>query len=271
MLYKSTKNFLLTAFALIVLIPCSIVVLGTFKTDAEIYSTPLALPKSWTLDNFRTLFDSGGLITPFKNSVIVSVSSVFITLLLASMAAYAIARSVTISGKVLFFLFTLGLAIPGQVNIIPIYVLFVKLHLNNSLIGLVLVNIALTLPISIFILSAFFKDLSKEMFEAASIDGAGHWRIFRSVALPLCRPAMGATGIFLCVICWNDLLYPLMLISELSKKTLPLILIDYRGEYFSSFSMLFTAIFVASIPMVIMYLFFQRSFIAGITAGAVKG
>ena len=135
MLYKSTKNFLLTAFALIVLIPCSIVVLGTFKTDAEIYSTPLALPKNWTLNNFRTLFDSGGLITPFKNSVIVSISSVFITLLLASMAAYAIARSVTISGKVLFFLFTLGLAIPGQVNIIPIYVLFVKLHLNNSLIG----------------------------------------------------------------------------------------------------------------------------------------
>jgi len=150
MLYKSTKNFLLTAFAFIVLIPCSIVVLGTFKTDAEIYSTPLALPKNWTLDNFRTLFDSGGLITPFKNSVIVAVFSVFITLILASMAAYAIARSMTISGKVLFFLFTLGLAIPGQVNIIPIYVLFVKLHLNNSLIGLVLVNIALTLPISIY-------------------------------------------------------------------------------------------------------------------------
>jgi len=271
MFYKSAKNFLLTAFAFIILIPCSIVVLGTFKTDAEIYSTPLALPKTWTLNNFRTLFDSGGLITPFKNSVIVSISSVAITLLLASMAAYAIARSVTISGKVLFFLFTLGLAIPGQVNIIPIYVLFVKLHLNNSLLGLVLVNIALTLPISIFILSSFFKDLSREMFEAASIDGAGHWRIFRSVALPLSRPAMGATGIFLFVICWNDLLYPLMLISELSKKTLPLILIDYRGEYFSSFSMLFTAIFVASIPMVIMYLFFQRSFIAGITAGAVKG
>jgi len=107
MVYKSTKNFLLTAFAFIVLIPCSIVVLGSFKTDAEIYSTPLALPKTWTLDNFRTLFDSGGLFIPFKNSVIVSVSSVFITLILASMAAYAIARSVTISGKVLFFLFTL--------------------------------------------------------------------------------------------------------------------------------------------------------------------
>ena len=271
MLYKSTKNFLLTAFAFIVLIPCSIVVLGTFKTDAEIYSTPLALPKTWTLNNFRTLFDSGGLITPFKNSVIVSMSSVFITLLLASMAAYAIARSVTISGKVLFFLFTLGLAIPGQVNIIPIYVLFVKLHLNNSLIGLVLVNIALTLPISIFILSAFFKQVSKEMYEASEVDGASPLRIYRSIALPLSRPAMGATAIFLFVINWNDLLWPLLLIQESEKKTLPLAMLAYRGEYFVSFSMLFTAVMVASLPMVIMYLFMQRSFIAGLTAGAVKG
>ena len=124
---------------------------------------------------------------------------------------------------------------------------------------------------NMIVMRTFFQTIPVSLEEAASIDGAGHWRIFRSVALPLCRPAMGATGIFLFVICWNDLLYPLMLISELSKKTLPLILIDYRGEYFSSFSMLFTAIFVASIPMVIMYLFFQKSFIAGITAGAVKG
>ena len=271
MLYKSTKNFLLTAFAFIVLIPCSIVVLGTFKTDAEIYSTPLALPKTWTLNNFRTLFDSGGLITPFKNSVIVSMSSVFITLLLASMAAYAIARSVTISGKVLFFLFTLGLAIPGQVNIIPIFHLFVNLHLNNSLIGLILVNIALTLPISIFILSAFFRDLPKEMFECAGMDGAGQFRIYRSIALPLSKPALGATAIFLFVICWNDLLYPLMLITETGKKTLPLVLIDYKGEYFASYSMQFAAILVASLPMVVMYLFMQRTFQAGLTAGAVKG
>ena len=109
------------------------------------------------------------------------------------------------------------------------------------------------------------------MFEAAAIDGAGHWRIYRSLALPLCRPALAATGIFLFVICWNDLLYPLMLISELDKKTLPLTLIDFRGEYATSYSMLFTAVLVASIPMVIMYLTMQRTFVAGLTAGAVKG
>ena len=109
------------------------------------------------------------------------------------------------------------------------------------------------------------------MYEAADIDGAGHLRIFRSIALPLSRPALGATGIFLFVICWNDLLYPLMLITQLDKKTLPLTLIDFRGEFSTSYSMLFTAVMVASIPMVVMYIFMQKSFVAGLTAGSVKG
>ncbi|MEY4735219.1 MAG: hypothetical protein RL428_554 [Actinomycetota bacterium] len=262
---------MLTIFALAVIIPTSIVILGTFKTDLEIYTKPLALPKSFNLDNFRTLFADGQMLTPFRNSVIVSVFSVFFTLLFASMVAFAISRSITITGKVLFVLFSLGLAIPGQINIVPIYTLFVNIGLNNSLYGLILVNIALTLPISVFIITAFFKDLPKEMFESAGLDGANHWRIYRSIALPLARPAVGATGIFLFVITWNDLLYPLMLINEASKKTLPLVLIDFKGEFSTSYSMLFTAIIVASIPMVVMYIVAQKSFIAGLTAGAVKG
>lgn len=271
MLYQVSRRILLAIFAIAVIIPCSIVVLGTFKSDFEIYSKPLALPKAFNFDNFKTLIATGNVGTPFRNSVFVSVFSVFFTLLLASLASFAISRMFTITGKVLFFLFSLGLAIPGQVNIVPIYTLFVKLGLTNSLYGLILVNIALNLPISIFILTAFLKDLPKEMFEVASIDGAGYWRVYRSIALPLARPAVGATAIFLFVICWNDLLYPLMLINEQSKKTLPLTLIDFRGEFATSYSMLFTAIMVASVPMVIMYILMQKQFQSGLTAGAVKG
>jgi raffinose/stachyose/melibiose transport system permease protein len=260
-MYKVLRSSLLSVYAAIILVPCMIVITGAFKTDFEIYTKPLSLPAKWSFDNFRKFF----------NSVTVAVFSVLITLLFASLAAYAISRLMTVTGKVLFLLFSLGLAIPGQVNIIPIFQLFVKLNLNNSLIGLILVNIALTLPISIFILSAFFKDLPKEMFECAGMDGAGQFRIYRSIALPLSKPALGATAIFLFVICWNDLLYPLMLITETSKKTLPLVLIDYKGEYFASYSMQFAAILVASLPMVVMYLFMQRTFQAGLTAGAIKG
>lgn len=229
-MYKVLRASLLTIYAIIILLPCMIVITGAFKTDFEIYTKPLSLPAVWSFGNFRKLFVESNIATPFMNSVIVSAFSVFFTLLCASLAAYAISRLMTLTGRVLFLLFSLGLAIPGQVNIIPIFHLFVNLHLNNSLLGLILVNIALTLPISIFILSAFFRDLPKEMFECAGMDGAGQFRIYRSIALPLSKPALGATAIFLFVICWNDLLYPLMLITETGKKTLPLVLIDYKGS-----------------------------------------
>ena len=153
----------------------------------------------------------------------------------------------------------------------PIYLLFNDLGLTNTYHGLIAVNVVATLPISVFILTSFFKEIPNEMYEVASIDGATHFRVFRSIALPLSRPALGATSIFLFVICWNDLLFPLLLITESAKKTLPLALLDYRGEYATSFSMIFTAVLVASIPMVIMYLAMQKSFVAGLTAGAVKG
>jgi len=268
-MYKISRVIALGTFALMIILPSLIVVMGSFKTDAEVYNKPLSLPDVWSLDNYRRLLSDSDLDVSFRNSVFVTLASVVLTLIFASLASFAIARMITVSGKVLAVLFGLGLAIPAQINLVPIYYIFKDLGLTNSFIGLILINVTTTLPISIFILSAFFKQVSKEMYEASEVDGASPLRIYRSIALPLSRPAMGATAIFL--INWNDLLWPLLLIQESGKKTLPLAMLAYRGEYFVSFSMLFTAVMVASLPMVIMYLFMQRSFIAGLTAGAVKG
>ena len=271
MLYKLSRVISLGTFALMILIPSLIVVFGSFKTDAEVYNKPLSLPSVWNLDNYRRLLGDSDLDVSFRNSVFVTVLSVALTLVFASLASFAIARMVTVSRKILAGIFALGLAIPAQINIVPIYYIFRDLGLTNSFFGLILINITTTLPISIFILTAFFREISKEMYEASEVDGASPFRIYRSIALPLSRPAMGATAIFLFVINWNDLLWPLLLIQESGKKTLPLAMLAYRGEYFVSFSMLFTAVMVASLPMIIMYLMMQRSFIAGLTAGAVKG
>jgi len=174
------------------------------------------------LDNYRRLLSDSDLDVSFRNSVFVTVASVVLTLILASLASFAIARMITVSGKVLAVLFGLGLAIPAQINLVPIYYIFKDLGLTNSFIGLIIINVTTTLPISIFILSAFFKQVSKEMYEASEVDGASPLRIYRSIALPLSRPAMGATAIFLFVINWNDLLWPLLLIQQSEKKTLPL-------------------------------------------------
>jgi raffinose/stachyose/melibiose transport system permease protein len=271
MIFKSSRIVSLTLFAALILIPSLIVVLGSFKTDSEVYNKPLSLPDVWSLDNYKRLLSDSDLDVSFRNSVVVTLLSVIFTLLFASLASFAIARMITVSGKVLATLFALGLAIPAQINLVPIYYIFRDLGLTNSFLGLVIINVTTTLPISIFILTAFFREISRDMYEASEVDGASPLRIYRSIALPLSRPAMGATAIFLFVINWNDLLWPLLLIQESDKKTLPLAMLAYRGEYFVSFSMLFTAVMVASLPMVIMYLMMQRSFIAGLTAGAVKG
>lgn len=271
MIYRILRPLSLLTFALLILIPTTIAVFGSFKTDAEVYTKPLSLPQKWSLSNYRYLFEVSNVGKAFINSVIVTGFSVFFTLLLASLCAYAISRMITVTGKVLFALFTVGLAIPGQVNIVPIFILFNDFHLTNKLSGLVLINVVTTLPISVFILTAFFRELPKEMFEVSQVDGASPLRIYRSIALPLSRPAMGATAIFLFVITWNELLFPLLLITDTEKRTLPLTLLSFRGEFFSNYSMIFTALMVASVPMVVMYLLMQRSFIAGLTAGAVKG
>lgn len=271
MIYRVVRASALLIFAFLIIIPVSIVLFGSFKTDAEVYTKPLALPENWNLNNFRFLFEISNIGTTFKNSVIVTGFSVIITLFLASMAAYAIARMITVTGKVLFAIFSVGLAIPSQVNVVPIFLLFNDWGLTNKLSGLVLINIVTTLPISVFILTAFFRELPKEMFEVSQIDGATPWRTYRSIALPLSMPAIGATSIFLFVITWNELLFPLLLITDTDKRTLPLAVLSFRGEFFSNYSMIFTSLMVAALPMVIMYLFMQRSFIAGLTAGAVKG
>jgi raffinose/stachyose/melibiose transport system permease protein len=271
MIFKSTRIFALFTFAALILVPSLIVVFGSFKTDSEVYNKPLSFPENWNLDNYRRLLTESTIDTSFRNSVFVTLASVILTLAFASMASFAIARMITISGKVLATLFAFGLAIPAQINIVPVYYMFQILGLTNSFLGLIIINVTTTLPISIFILTAFFREISRDMYEASEVDGATPLRIYRSIALPLSRPAMGATAIFLFVINWNDLLWPLLLIQQPDKKTLPLAMLAFRGEYFVSFSMLFTAVMVASLPMVIMYLLMQRSFIAGLTAGAVKG
>jgi len=229
MFYRLLRLFSLLFFALLILVPSLIVVFGSFKTDSEVYNKPLALPEKWTLNNYRYLFEVSKVGKPFINSVIVTSFSVLITLFLASMCAYAISRMITVTGRVLFALFTVGLAIPGQVNIVPIFIIFNVLGLTNKLSGLVLINVVTTLPISVFILTSFFRELPREMFEVSQIDGATPWRTYRSIALPLSRPAMGATSIFLFVITWNELLFPLLLITDTEKRTLPLSLLSFRG------------------------------------------
>ncbi|GAB7042696.1 MULTISPECIES: carbohydrate ABC transporter permease [Catenuloplanes] len=266
-----TRRALLAVYALLIVVPLMVVLFGSFKTTPDLFASPFGPPLSPTLGNYRVILGDAGLLRVFGNSVLVVIVSVPVTLVLASLTGYAVARLPRWPSRILFGAFAAGLAVPAQAMMIPQYVQFDRLGLRDSLFGLMLVNVVVTLPVAVFILSGFMRTLPRELFEAAALDGAGPCAVYRRIAVPLSLPSLAATAIFLLVMHWNDLLYPLLFIDDPANRTLPLALLDFAGEYLTDYPLLFTGVVIASIPMVLLYAVLQRWFVAGITAGAIKG
>ncbi len=264
------SRMLLVFYALLVSIPIAVVVFGSFKTQRQIITDPIGPPGRPNVNGYREVLDIN-ILRSMRNSVVVVGFSVSLTLLFASWTAFAITRLGGWRAKVLFGFFTIGMAVPAQVNGIQQYALFKDLGLTNSLHGLVMVNMAVTMPVAVFILTGFMRTLPKELFEAAVVDGAGPWKLYRRVVIPLSGPSLAAVAIFLLVGHWNDLYYPLLFITDESKWTIPRTLASLRGEFSTDYSALFAGVVMASAPMVAAYVFLQRWFVAGLTSGAVKG
>ncbi|WP_338826880.1 carbohydrate ABC transporter permease [Neomoorella thermoacetica] len=265
------KHSLLLIYALIIIVPLSLVFFATFKNTAQLYSNPVGLPQQWNLSNYIQLFTSQNMFVYFKNSIIVTFTSVFFILLLGSMISYAIIRLPKVIGNLLLGFVTLGMMIPVQVNMIPTYLLLSRLKMLNTHLGLILVTIATLLPICVFILTGFMKTLPRGLIEAAMIDGASHWKIYSKIVIPLSLPSLAAAAIFCFVITWNDLLYPMLFLKTGSLRTLPVALLQFQGEYLTNYPLIFSGVVVASLPMIIIYVFLQRYFVEGMTAGSIKG
>ena len=265
------RRAVLTVYALLVIVPLIVVFSGSFKTTQQLFGSPFGLPKSLSPHNYSTVLGNADMGRALINSSIVTGFAVVLTLFVGSLASYGLARIPGWRGWVIYGFLVLGMAVPAQANMIPQYVLFQRLHLLDSLVGLVLIEIVVTLPVAVFILTGFMRTLPATLYEAGAIDGANPWRMFRSVVMPVSLPSVAATAIFLFVIQWNDLLYPLLFIHDPSKKTLPLALLDFQGEFLTNYPLLFTGVIVASTPIVVAYVFLQRYFVAGLTAGSVKG
>lgn len=267
---RLSRRALLAAYTVIIVVPLAVVVFGSFKTQQQLFANPYLPTLSPALANYRSALLSQGLGQALLNSALVTASGVLVTLVLASLAAFGIARIRGWVSGVVFGLLVVGMAIPAQANMIPQRVLFERIGLLDSLLGLVVINVTVTLPVATFILTGFMKTLPTELYEASSLDGAGNLRTYLSVVMPLSAPSLAATTIFLFVIQWNDLLYPLLLIQSPDKRTLPLALISFQGEFLTNYPLLFTGVILSSLPIVVAYVLLQRQFVAGITAGAGK-
>lgn len=261
----------LTLVAIIYLAPLLWVFMVSFKTNAEIFTSPFALPESFYLDNFIFAWTAGKLGIATLNSFIVCGVTLVLSMLIGSMAAFAIGRlRWRLAGSCMTF-FMIGMMIPVHCVMIPLFTRFAKMGLSNSLVGLVLPYLTFSLPVTIFIMTGFFKSMPNELIESACIDGASIYGIFFKIALPLSKTGLFVTGLMTFVANWNELLLAMVLISDDTKKTLPVSLSKFVGPYNTNYSQMFAAIIIAIIPTIIVYCIFSNQIVDGLTAGAVKG
>lgn len=243
----------------------------SFKSNAEIFTAPFALPKVIQLGNYIVAWTAGHLGTATLNSFIVCAVTLVLSMVLGAMISFAIGvMRWKASGAVLTY-FMLGMMIPVHCVLIPLFTRFSKMGLSNSLIGLVIPYLTFALPITIFIMTGFFRNIPHELLESACIDGANIYQIFVQVALPLARTGFFVTGLMTFVSNWNELLLAMVFISDDSKKTLPVSLSKFVGPYNTNYSQMFAAIILAIIPTIVVYCCFSNQIVDGLTAGAVKG
>ncbi len=257
--------------ALVILIPFFWMVSVSLKPAAEPFAIPAKLwPDNPTLENYITAFRPEFRIY-FMNSIIVSLSTVVIVVTLALLAAYTFTRNQTRIIMVLMALVVAAQMFPASAIIIPIYKLMKDAGLLNTYASLILAYITVTLPVAIWMLRAFMARLPVELDEAAAVDGCGPFRTFFSVILPLCRPGIVATAVFVLIVTWQEFLFALSFTSTKEMRTLPVGMNDFIGQYGIRYGELMASSVLISIPVVAVFFLLQRQFVAGLTAGAVKG
>jgi raffinose/stachyose/melibiose transport system permease protein len=252
----------------IVLIPLYWIVVTSFKDQSAYFTqNPFALPSAPTTNNYKLVIESD-FPRYFLNSVIVTVGTIIPAVAISFMAAYAIIRGAGsrflagVNG-----LFLMGLAIPLQATIIPVYLLIIRMHLYDSLLALILPSIAFSIPLSVLVLANFVRDVPKELFESMRVDGATEWDMLRKLALPLTRPALVTVSIYNGLAVWNGFLLPLILTQSPDKRTLPLALWTFQGQYSVNVPAVLASVVLTTLPIVILYAVGRRQLLGGLTAG----
>ncbi|MEV5843418.1 carbohydrate ABC transporter permease [Streptomyces sp. NPDC051985] len=254
----------------LVVVPLYWVVVTSLRGQADFTTgDPLALPAHPSLANYRTVL-AGDFTTYLVNSVIVTAATVAIVIVVALMAAFSIVRHSNRWSRLTFRLYLLGLAIPLQAVIIPVYLLIIRMHLYDSLLAIVLPSAAFALPVTVMILVSFLRDIPRSLFEAMVVDGAGDWRMLFSLAAPMARPALVTVAVYDGLQVWNGFLFPLILTQSGDKAVLPLALTLYKGEFGINVPATMAAVVLSTLPMLVVFVLARRQLVAGLTAGFSK-
>lgn len=261
----------LVLYGFVCLYPFFLMIVSSFKETGDIFTDPFGLPSNPSFEAYRTAWDIGNFSSYFWNSVFVTVTSVAIILLVGSMAAYPIGRYEFRGRGFLYVYFLSGLMLPIKLGIVPLFFLMTSLGLYDTRLSLILVYAASGVPFTVFILAAFFRTLPRELEEAAKIDGAGEFRIYWQIMVPLIRPALATVAIFNFIQFWNDFFFPLILIQTDELRTIPVGLTNFFGTYQNDWALIFAGLTIASLPLILLFLVASKQIIRGLTAGATKG
>jgi multiple sugar transport system permease protein len=266
------RHVLLIVGALIMLTPFVYMVSTSFKSQAYVLTIPPQfIPDPATLDNYVQVLTTQNFAAYFMNSVVVALTSTVISVLISSMMAYAFARFRFPGRELLFRLVLVGLMVPAMMLIIPQFILAKQLGLIDSLQGLIVFYVAASISLNTFLLRSFFASIPGELDDAMQVDGANAWTRYWRLVMPLSTPALATTTIFTFLATWDEFAWALTIINDPSKRTLPLAIQLFQGQNATQWGLVFAASVVAVLPVIVVFLIFQKYFVQGLTSGAVKG
>ncbi|MCW2884026.1 MAG: multiple sugar transport system permease protein [Streptosporangiaceae bacterium] len=269
---SATRYTILIVGAIVMVLPFAYMLSTSFKGQAYVLSIPPQfIPHPATVGNYTRAWQSDDFGGYFVNSVIVAVLSTALSLLLSSMMAYAFARFAFRGRELLFKTLLLGLMIPAMMLIIPQFILAKYLGLIDSLAGLVVFYVGGSLSLNTFLLRGFFQAIPAELEQAMEIDGAGAWTRYWRLILPLARPALATATIFTFLASWDEFAWALTIINTPGRRTLPLGIALFQGQNSTLWGLVFAASTIAIVPVIAVFVMFQRHFVQGLTSGAIKG
>ncbi len=276
MIKENNIKFLFLSFSLLLIVvvfffPFFWIITSSFKVPEEIIATSSTIiPRSFTLDHYNKILFNSDFFLYLKNSLIVSFSSMIISIILSVTAAYGLHKLKFYGNKFVEYSLLVTYAFPGVILLIPVYLLFAKINLLNTYFALIIVNVLFATPFAVWMLKAFFKLIPNEIEEAAYIDGASRLIVIFKIIIPLAAPGIASVAIFCFIISWTEYLFASVLISGDNLKTLPVGLAGIVGQYQIDWGFLLSGAVLASLPVIILFLFIGKYFVSGLTEGAVK-
>ncbi|OZU86984.1 ABC transporter permease [Virgibacillus indicus] len=261
---------ILITISICIIFPLIWMIISGFKSNTDFFMRPWSLPEEWIWENFVIAWENG-VARYFLNSVLVTGVSVFLVLIISSLASYSLSRF-DYKGKNILFIFIIsGLMLAPQVSLIALFKMLQTLHLIDTYWALILPYVAFQIPFAVFLMRSYFLALPREIEDAAYIDGCNSWSVFWRIILPMSKPIVLTAGLLTGMFFWNEFMFALAFIESSELRTIPVGLMNLRSQLGTNYGVLLAGLFIATIPMILLFIIFQKHFINALSDGGVKG